>query len=70
LLWVDDAFYSRINDAKVAWIESTVGTSCLETSHQADLFYKRCFAIPYVNDLPGEGLEPKLATAIVSTIFG
>lgn len=66
--WEDDAFYSRINGAKVAWIESTLGVSCPTASFSSDLIYKRCFPLPFIADLPGETLKPGVATAVLVAI--
>lgn len=67
-VWEDDAFYSRINAAKVAWIESTLGVSCATASASSDLFYERCFPVPLIADLPGETLKPGVATAVLVAI--
>ena len=69
-IWLDDAFYSRTNADKVQWIEQTLGKECPDTSVNANRRYRRCFDIPYIDDVPGEGLDAPLATAIVHSVLG
>jgi hypothetical protein len=60
-LWRDDSFYSRIN--KFSWIQSITGVNC--SSHAGSLRYRRCFSLPFINDVSNEGgLERGLATAL------
>ena len=48
----------------VQWIESVTGLSCASQSGGSQP-YKRCFELPFIEDVPGEGLyEPNVATAI------
>lgn len=64
----DDAFYSRINSAKVSWIQNVTGASCTVASAASNLSYKRCFQLPFIEDVNGEGLDRGVATAIYTTI--
>ena len=61
----DDSYACLINDDRVRWIEGAAGLACADQTG-GNLEYKRCFDLPFIEDVPGEGLyEPNVATAIV-----
>ena len=62
------AVHARINQEVLAWIGQETGSQCDPLSTQG-FAYARCFSIPFVNDVSGEGLDRGLATAIVNVIM-
>lgn len=61
----DDSCACIVNNDHVQWIESASGLSCVPQSG-GNIAYKRCFDIPFIEDVPGEGLYDRhVATAIV-----
>ena len=61
----DDSFYSRTNWAKLATVMNAAGVDCPLDS-AAGVSYRRCFDTPFINNVPFEGLERGVATAIVA----
>jgi hypothetical protein len=45
------------------WIEQALGRTCKPLSASSQ-YSARCFGLPFIEDVPGEGFEPDLATAI------
>lgn len=65
----DNAYYCRTNGDHVGWIMNKTGLSC-DSQPGGSRSYRRCFDLPYIEDVPGEGtIERSRATAIVSTIL-
>jgi hypothetical protein len=66
----DNSYYCRANATRINWIETKIGHSCVRPNpRSADLVYRRCFDPPFIEDVPGEGLEPPMETAIVMSIL-
>jgi hypothetical protein len=66
---LDDSYACLINDSHVHWVESVTGLSCASQSGGSHR-YRRCFDLPFIEDVPGEGLyERNVATAIVMSIM-
>jgi len=65
----DDSYACLLNNDHVHWIESVAGISCVPQSG-GNQGYRRCFELPYIEDVPGEGtLAPNLATAAVRAVM-
>jgi hypothetical protein len=65
----DNAYYCRTNGDHVGWIMNKTGLNC-KPQPGGSKNYRRCFDLPYIEDVPGEGtIERSLATAVVSTIL-
>jgi len=61
----DDSYASLLTNNRIQWVESVTGLSCAPQSG-GSYDYRRCFELPFIEDVPGEGLyEPNVATAIV-----
>jgi hypothetical protein len=63
-----DQWHARTNGSNLNWIETATKSECtLLTAH--GYRYKRCFDIPFINDIPYEGLDKSLAVAITIAIL-
>lgn len=66
----DNSAFGRVNNSEMNWIEAQLGRSCNMTGGStADLLYKRCFDLPFVEDVEFEGRTRNEAVAIVSSIL-
>lgn len=61
-------YHARINWDVLSWIIAETESSC-ELMNANGYDYRRCFAIPFVNDIPEEGLDRSLATAIAVSVL-
>jgi hypothetical protein len=57
----DNAHACRISANRVSWLEGVAGISCQPMT--GAVVYKRCFAIPFIEEVAGEGLDQAQATA-------
>jgi hypothetical protein len=64
----DDSYACLINSSHVQWIESVAGLSCVSLSGGSQ-GYRRCFDLPFIEDVPGEGLNANVATAIAMSVL-
>jgi len=64
----DNAYYCRTGPSRVAWIENLAGISCGQHLDDSNVAYMRCFDLPFIEDVPGEGLELGVATAIFAVL--
>lgn len=60
----DDSVACRMRTSVTDWIEGATGISCAPQSGGSK-GYRRCFDLPFIEDVPGEGLDAGLATSIV-----
>lgn len=52
----DNSYYCRTVGSKMSWVENATGVSCkLESGGSRD--YRRCFDLPLIEDVAGEGYE-------------
>ncbi len=63
----DDAFYSRTNWKKLESVMLAAGVRCTVFT-AGDVSYRRCFDLPFVNDVAYEGLDQGTAAAIVAAV--
>src|SRR6478736_337479 len=64
----DDSYACLMHDSHVQWVEGAAGISCVEQSGGSHR-YRRCFDLPFIEDVPGEGLDANVATAIVASVL-
>jgi hypothetical protein len=64
----DNSAFSRI-DTKRTWIEGALGRSCPQMFNGVDLFYRRCFDLPFIEDVSFEGMTQGLETAIAMSVL-
>jgi hypothetical protein len=57
----DNTAYLKVSN-NLGWIQNTVGLTCARLS--SSLFYRRCFQIPFIEDVAFEGLSRDAETAI------
>lgn len=55
---VDDSFACRTNWNHMQWVQTQTGLSC-EKFTGADKTYRRCFDLPFIEDVPYEGIYEK-----------
>lgn len=61
---------ARTNKSNVVdLIEGKTSVSCLKITDNGTYNYSRCFDVPYINNVAGEGLEQGLATGIVMALL-
>jgi hypothetical protein len=51
------------------WLQDTVGLDCTRLSGTSTYFYRRCFKLPFIEDVLDEGLSQGLETAIAMAVF-
>jgi Trypsin len=65
----DDAQFTRVN-GRIPFIETAIGHACTTFTGNANLKYRRCFDVPFIEDLPFEGFGTQnQEVAIASTIL-
>lgn len=57
----DDAFACRVSATRVSWLEGVANLSCQQMA--GAVIYKRCFSVPFIDEVVGEGLEKAQAVA-------
>lgn len=62
----DDSSYSRTNWNKLEILTKRAGLTCRLMRGEANKKYRRCFSVPFVNDVVAERFERKMAVAIVT----
>lgn len=63
-----DQWHTRTNGSNLDWIKESTNSKCkLLTAY--GYRYNRCFDIPFINNIPYEGLKRELATAIAISII-
>lgn len=61
---IDDAFFSRTNWEKLSSVMETVNISC-DLYTVSNVAYRRCFELPFIEDVEYEGIDHDDAVAIV-----
>lgn len=59
-----DSAACRMRAAITDWVAGAAGLSCAPQSG-GNRAYRRCFDLPFIEDVPGEGLDAGVATGIV-----
>lgn len=65
----DSAYYCRTAFSRVTWLQDVAGLTCDYFSDSSDIAYRRCFALPFIEDVAGEGYDRGLATALAMTLL-
>jgi hypothetical protein len=60
----DSAYYCRTAFSRVTWLQDVAGLSCDYFSGSSDIAYRRCFSLPFIEDVAGEGYDLGVATAL------
>jgi hypothetical protein len=65
----DNAFFARVNSTRVSWIQQTAGLTCPITDSTSTTTYRRCFALPFIEDIASEGGRLGVQVAIASALL-
>jgi hypothetical protein len=63
----DNSAWCRVQPTRINWIQSVAGLTCTQLS--VDLIYRRCFALPFIEDVEFEGRTRGTETAIAMTFL-